>query len=94
MGLFRVNGEIIRRADFRFTPGDQVELMWDKVQKLKVHFASRFRRHDKSQCLRDSSLRFPGNFAYSTDLRTAQYLRRPRMDDLAESSRVNARLFR
>lgn len=94
MGLFKVNGCIVREPNFRFTPGDHIELMWDKLQKLRTHFASSFKRHDKSSRFQNSSLMFPGNFAYNASLRTAQYLRRPRADDLLESSRINARLFR
>jgi ribosomal protein S4 len=94
MGLFRVNGKIIRDASFRFTPGDHIELIWEKLQKLRTHFNSSLKRYDKSRHLQNSSLIFPSNFAYNASLRTAQYLRRPRMDDLSESSRINARLFR
>jgi ribosomal protein S4 len=94
MGLFKVNGKVVREASFRFTPGDHIEFSWEKLRKLRTHFASSFKRYDKTIPLQGSSLMFPGNFVYNAALRTAQYMRRPRPDDLQESSRINPRLFR
>jgi ribosomal protein S4 len=93
MGLLRVNGRIIREASFRFKPGDYVEWVWDKLQKLKVHFSSLLKKRATSKILKKSSFSFPGNFEYCSKLRSARYLRLPRPGDLVASGRLNEYLF-
>jgi ribosomal protein S4 len=93
MGLLRVNGRLIRKASFRFKPGDYVEWVWDKLQKVKVHFASLLKKRTVSKILKKSSFSFPGNFEYCAKLRSARYLRLPRPGDLSASGRLNEYLF-
>jgi hypothetical protein len=94
LGLLRVNGKVIRDAEYRFRPGDYVEWVWAKIQKLRGYFKSPFKKFDPDKTLRNTSLYFPGNFAYNPGLRAAYYMRTPRPEDLKESGRINECLFR
>jgi ribosomal protein S4 len=94
MGLLRVNTKIVRDPSFRFRPGDYVEWVWAKIRLARLYFKSRFRRFDRTNILRDTSLHLPGNFEYWPKLRAAIYTRLPRQEDLAEAGRINECGFR
>ena len=90
LGLLRVNGKEVTDPHFRFKPGDFVEWVRERVQKLHSFFRSKHKHFDKNRILRDTSLHLPGNFEYYPTLRAALYKRRPNIDDLDETGRINA----
>jgi ribosomal protein S4 len=94
LGLLSVNGKPIVDAGYRFRAGDMITFNWGKIKRIQVLFKSVLKRYDKDHVLRNTSLHFPTNFKYYSQIRMARYLRLPTRDDLPANGRINEQKFR
>jgi hypothetical protein len=94
LGLLRVNGVRMPKSTFRFKVGDYVEWAWDKIQRFQSYFVSHLKKRGYTDLFKNTSFELPSNFTYYPKLRSAHYARLPKLTDLPESARLNARMFR
>lgn len=95
LGVFKVNGRVVRQAAHQLHAGDRVE--WDlvKLERIRANFQP---YHTKSAYakfrVKNSSASVPTNFLYFPQIRAAIYKGLPAMEEIRKNSRLNPLMFK